>query len=41
VQGWHFPEFGRALSAPALCLRVHANDGRAFGCRIRPGRSTA
>jgi len=41
VQGWHFPEFGRALSAPALCLRVHANDGRAFGCRISPGRSTA
>jgi uncharacterized heparinase superfamily protein len=37
VQGWHLPEFGRALPAPALRLRVHANDHRAFGYRIRQG----
>lgn len=35
VQGWHLPRFGTALPAPALRLRVHANDGRAFGYRIR------
>jgi uncharacterized heparinase superfamily protein len=35
VQGWHLPEFGRAVPAPALRLRVHANDGRRFGYRIR------
>jgi hypothetical protein len=37
VQGWHLPEFGVALPAPALRLRVHANDGRPFGYRIREG----
>lgn len=37
VQGWHLPEFGRAIPAPALRLRVHANDGRPFGFRVRPG----
>jgi uncharacterized heparinase superfamily protein len=37
VQGWHLPEFGRALPAPVLRLRVHANDGRRFGYRIRAG----
>ena len=37
VQGWHLPEFGRALPAPALRLRVHANDGRRFGYHIREG----
>lgn len=37
VQGWHLPAFGRALPAPALRLRVHANDGREFGYRIRHG----
>ena len=37
VQGWHLPEFGRALPAPALRLRVHANDGRDFGYQIRTG----
>lgn len=37
VQGWHLPEFGRALPAPALRLRVNANDGRRFGYHIREG----
>lgn len=35
VQGWHLPEFGVALPAPAIRLHVRANDGREFGYRIR------
>ena len=35
VQGWHLPAFGVSLPAPALRLRVRANDGRPFGYRIR------
>jgi len=38
--GWHLPEFGRALPAPALRLRVEANDGREFGYRIREASDT-
>lgn len=34
-QGWHLPEFGRAVPAAALRMAVRANDGRAFGYRIR------
>lgn len=34
AQGWHLPEFGKALPAPALRMTVGANDGRAFGYRI-------
>lgn len=34
VQGWHLPEFGRAVPAPALRMTVRANDGRTFGYRI-------
>lgn len=37
VQGWHLPEFGRAVPAPALRLRIGANDGREFGYRITQG----
>lgn len=35
VQGWHLPEFGHSVRAPVLRLVVRANDGRAFGYRIR------
>lgn len=34
LQGWYCPEFGRALPAPALELRIDANDGRTFGWRL-------
>lgn len=40
VQGWHCPEFGRALPAPVLELRVERNDGGAFGYRIRATRGS-
>lgn len=35
AQGWHCPRFGVAVPATAVEMRVHANDGRAFGCAIR------
>lgn len=35
VQGWHCPEFGLALPAIAIELRIPSNDGRAFGWRVR------
>jgi uncharacterized heparinase superfamily protein len=35
VQGWHCPEFGRALPAAALEMTVDGNDGREFGYTIR------
>lgn len=31
VQGWHCPQFGVAIPAPVLELRIRSNDGRAFG----------
>jgi hypothetical protein len=34
VQGWHCAEFGRALDAPTLTMRVLSNDGRSFGFRL-------
>lgn len=38
VQGWYCPEFGRALPAAVLEMRVHANHGREFGFRLVPVR---
>jgi len=35
AQGWHSPRFGAALPAPAVEMRVNANDGRAFGYAVR------
>jgi hypothetical protein len=40
AQGWHCPEFGRALPAAVLHLSLEANDGRAFGFRIIPEASS-
>jgi hypothetical protein len=37
AQGWHCPEFGVALPAPVIELRVERNDGHAFGCTVREG----
>jgi uncharacterized heparinase superfamily protein len=34
VQGWHCPEFGRALAAPVLEMRVSGNHGGEFGYRL-------
>ncbi len=34
VQGWHCPEFGKALPSPALELTVERNDGREAGWEI-------
>lgn len=36
VQGWYCPEFGIALAAPAIELRVGSNDERRFGYSLRP-----
>lgn len=35
AQGWYSPEFGMALAAPVIELRVERNDGRAFGYTVR------
>lgn len=35
VQGWHCPEFGKAIEQSVLVLRVRANAGKPFGYRIR------
>ncbi|HEX2190360.1 MAG TPA: alginate lyase family protein [Longimicrobiaceae bacterium] len=40
VQGWHCPEFGCAVPAPAVEMRVERNDGASFGYRIRAIRGT-
>jgi hypothetical protein len=34
VQGWYCPQFGVALPAPVIEMRVRANTGRPFGFRI-------
>ena len=34
-QGWYCPEFGVAVPAPAIRMRVERNDGRPFGYRVR------
>lgn len=36
-RGWHCPEFGVALPAATLEMRVRANDGRRFGYRLVTG----
>ena len=38
-QGWHFPEFGLALPAPAITLRVASNTGAWWGYRLHIVRS--
>jgi hypothetical protein len=38
VQGWHCPEFGRALPAAAIEMEIDHNDGREFGCHIHTSR---
>jgi hypothetical protein len=35
AQGWYCPEFGMALPAPVVELRVERNDGRPFGYVVR------
>jgi uncharacterized heparinase superfamily protein len=35
AQGWYCPQFGTALPAAALEMKVERNDGREFGYRIR------
>ncbi|HEX7118532.1 MAG TPA: alginate lyase family protein [Longimicrobiales bacterium] len=35
VQGWYFEEFGSAVPAPAVEMRIRENHGRPFGYRIR------
>ncbi len=34
VQGWHFPEFGKAQPSPTICLRYRVTAGAAFGYRL-------
>jgi len=34
VQGWFCPEFGLAIAAPVIEMRVNANDGRTFGYHL-------
>jgi uncharacterized heparinase superfamily protein len=35
AQGWYCPEFGRAIAAPTVIMRVHRNRGTPFGYHIR------
>ncbi len=37
VQGWHCPEFGKALAASVIEMTIDSNDHREFGYVVRRG----